>query len=74
MEMEDNEAAYRAHLAALISRTRSRGHSRYYNRYLNRCEAEAAAAFPRGAAAARRKNSLFGVLLASLGALFSFLG
>lgn len=72
--MEDTEDAYRQHLANLIGRTKSRGHSRYFNQYVNRCRAEAEAAYPKGAAAARKKDMAAGGILAALAALFSFLG
>lgn len=72
--IEDTEERYRQHLAYLISRTKSRGHSKYYNNFLNRCRAEAAAAFPRGAAAAKKKDFAAGGILAGLSALFSFFG
>lgn len=74
MHTEDTEEAYRQHLAALIGRTKSRGGTRYFNQYVNRCRAEAAAAFPKGAAAARKKDAAAGGFLGLLGALFGFLG
>lgn len=71
-EDEDTEERYRQHLAYLISRTKSRGRSRYFNQFVNRCRDEAAAAYPKGAAAAHKKDMRTGGLLFALGALFSF--
>lgn len=71
---EDNEERYRQHLAYLISRTKSRGGTRYFNQYVNRCRGEAAARFPKGAAAARKKDAAAAGAIGVLGALFSFFG
>ena len=73
-ENEDTEENYRAHLAKLISRTRSRGHSRYFNDFVNRCREQAAIDYPKGAAAAKKKDrqaaGFWGVILT----MFAFLG
>jgi hypothetical protein len=74
MQDEDTEERYRQHLAQLISRTKSRGNTRYFNQYVNRCRDEAALAFPKGAAAARKKDIAAGGFLGVVAALFSFLG
>ncbi|MBQ0958588.1 hypothetical protein KAK06_06410 [Ideonella sp. 4Y11] len=74
MEDEDTEERYRQHLAALISRTKSRGGTRYFNQYVNRCRDEAAIAYPKGAAAARKKDTAAGGILGALAALFSIFG
>ena len=74
MQVEDSEEGYRQHLARLISRTKSRGNTRYFNQYVNRCRDEAALAFPKGAAAARKKDLTAGGILGIFAALFSFLG
>jgi hypothetical protein len=74
MQEEDTEERYRVHLAFLISRTKSRGGTRYFNQFVNRCRDEAAAAFPKGAAAARKKDMAVGGVLGAIAALFSFLG
>lgn len=74
MQQEDTEERYRQHLAILISRTKSRGGTRYFNQFVNRCRDEAAAAYPKGAAAARKKDMAAGGFLAVLAALFSFFG
>ncbi|RZZ81957.1 hypothetical protein EAT51_07870 [Pseudoxanthomonas winnipegensis] len=72
--MEDNEQNYRQHLAYLISRTKSRGHGRYFNKFVNKCRAEAAAAFPKGAAAAHKKDNELTGCLAVLGIFGALLG
>lgn len=72
--MEDTEERYRQHLAYLISRTKSRGGTRYFNQYVNRCRVEAAAAYPKGAAAAKKKDMAGAGLLGAIFALFSFFG
>lgn len=69
-DSEDTEANYRAHLAYLISRTKSRGGTRYFNQYVNRCRAQAAADYPQGAAEANRKDGQLGGCLGIFGALF----
>lgn len=74
MEEEDTEERYRQHLASLISRTKSRGGTRYFNQYVNRCRDEAAAAYPKGAATARKKDMAAGGLLGALAAIFSIFG
>ena len=74
MNQDDTEENYRQHLAALIGRTKSRGHSRYFNQYVNRCRQEAAVAFPRGAAAAKKKDMAVGGILGALAAVFSIFG
>ena len=74
MQQEDTEERYRQHLAVLISRTKSRGGTRYFNQFVNRCRDEAAATYPKGAAAARKKDMVAGGFLAGLAALFSFFG
>jgi hypothetical protein len=71
---EDTEEQYRQHLAALISRTKSRGGTRYFNQFVNRCRDEAAIAFPKGAAAARKKDMAVGGFLGILAAIFSIFG
>ncbi len=71
---EDTEEQYRQHLAYLISRTKSRGGTRYFNQYVNRCRDEAAAAYPKGAAAARKKDMATGGFLGALAAIFSIFG
>lgn len=71
---EDTEERYRQHLAYLISRTKSRGNGRYFNQFVNKCRDEAALAYPKGAAAARKKDMATGGFLGMLAALFSFLG
>lgn len=70
----DNEDLYQAHLAALISRTKSRGHGRYFNKFVNKCRDEAAAAYPKGAAEAARKSTQKAGFAGILAALFAFLG
>lgn len=74
MQDQDTEERYREHLALLISRTKSRGNTRYFSQYVNRCRKEAAAAYPKGAAAATGKAAATTGLLGLLAALFSFLG
>lgn len=74
MQEKDTEQRYREHLALLIRRTKSRGHTRYFNKYVNRCRDEAAMAYPKGAAAARKKDMAVGGILGALAALFSFFG
>lgn len=74
MQNEDTEDQYRQRLAFLISRTKSRGGTKYFNQFVNRCRVEAAAAYPKGAAAARKKDMALGGFLGVLAALFSFLG
>lgn len=74
MEYEDTEEQYRQYLAQLISRTKSRGNTRYFNQYVNRCRAEAAAAYPKGAAAAHKRDSGRAGILGLIAAAFSFLG
>ncbi len=74
MQDEDTEEKYRQHLAYLISRTKSRGHSRYFNQYVNRCREQAAIAYPKGAAAARKKDAAAGGILGALAAIFSIFG
>jgi hypothetical protein len=74
MQDEDTEERYRQHLSFLISRTKSRGGTKYFNQFVNRCRAEAAAAYPKGAAAARKKDMAAGGILGMLAALFSFFG
>lgn len=71
---EDTEERYRQHLAYLISLTKSRGRGRYFNQYVNRCRAQAAAAYPKGAAAARKKDMALGGVLFALAELFSWFG
>lgn len=74
MHEDDTEERYRQYLAFLISRTKSRGGTKYFNQFVNRCRAEASMAYPKGAAAARKKD-LAGVgFLGSLAAFFSFFG
>lgn len=70
----DTEERYRQHLSYLINRTKSRGHSRYFNQYVNRCREEAAAAYPKGAAAARKKDIAAGGLLAVIFGAFEIFG
>lgn len=70
----DNEALYRQHLAALISRTKSRDNTRYFNQFVNRCRDEAAAAYPKGAAEARKQDTKVGGFLGVLAAIFSIFG
>lgn len=74
MQDQDTEERYREHLAHLISRTKSRGNTRYFNQFVSRCREEAATAYPKGAAAARKKDLAAGGLLGMIAALFSFLG
>ncbi len=74
METEDTEERYRQHLAALIGRTKSRGGTRYFRQYVNRCRDEAAIAYPKGAAAARKKDMAVGGILGAIVALFSIFG
>ena len=74
MEGEDTEENYRQHLAYLISRTKSRGNTRYFNQYVNKCRDQAALAFPKGAAAARKKDLAAGGFLGMLAAAFSIFG
>lgn len=74
MQEEDTEERYQQHLAALISRTKSRGGTRYFNQFVNRCRAEAAVKYPKGAAAAQKKNMAQGGFLAMLAAAFSIFG
>jgi hypothetical protein len=74
MQDEDTEERYRQHLAHLISRTKSRGNTKYFNQYVNRCRDEAAVAYPKGAASARKKDMATGGILGAIAALFSFLG
>lgn len=74
MQDEDTEERYRQNLAYLISRTKSRGGTKYFNQFVNRCRAEAAAAYPKGAAAARKKDMATGGFFGALAALFAFLG
>jgi hypothetical protein len=74
MQDEDCEDGYRQHLAYLISRTKSRGNTRYFNQYVNRCRDQAAIAYPKGSAAARKKDMAAGGILAAIAAFFSFLG
>lgn len=74
MQDEDTEERYRQHLAFLVSRTKSRGGTKYFNQFVNRCRDEAAAAYPKGAAAARKKDMAGEGFLGALAALFSFLG
>ena len=70
----DNEELYRQHLAELISRTKSRGNTRYYNQFVNRCRDQAAAAYPKGAAEARKKDVKTGGFLGALAAIFAIFG
>lgn len=70
----DTEEQYRAHLAQLISRTKSRGGTRYFNQFVNRCRDEAAIAYPKGAAAARKKDMKTGGILGAIIAIFSIFG
>ena len=74
MQNEDTEEYYRRPLSFLLGRTKSFGRSRYYNQFVKRCRVKAAAAFPKGAAAARKKDQALGGFLGVLAALFSFLG
>jgi hypothetical protein len=74
MQEEDTEDRYRQHLAFLISRTKSRGGTKYFNQFVNRCRAEEAEAYPKGAAAARKKDMAVGGFFGVIAALFSFLG
>lgn len=71
---EDTEERYRKHLAYLISRTKSRGGTRYFNQFIRRCRYQAAAAYPKGAAAARKKDASVGGFLAGLAAIFEIFG
>jgi len=70
MKNEDTEETYRQHLAYLISRTKSRGNGRYFNQYVNRCRREATAAYPKGAAAAAKKDMAVGGIVGVLAVLF----
>ena len=72
LQEKDSEERYRQHLAYLISRTKSNGASRYFNQYVNRCREEAAVTYPKGAAAANKKDNARDGFLGMLGALFSF--
>ncbi len=74
MQGEDTEEKYRQHLPFLISRTKSRGGTRYFNQFVNRCRDEAATAYPKGAAAARKKDGATGGFLAALAAMFEIFG
>lgn len=74
MGHEDTEEQYRQHLALLISRTKSRGNTRYFNQYVNRCRAEAAAAYPKGAAAAHKRDSGQAGFLGVIAAIFAIFG
>jgi hypothetical protein len=74
MQEDDTEDRYRQHLSSLISRTKSRGNTRYFNQYVNRCRTEAAVAFPKGAAAAKKKDMATGGILGAIAALFSIFG
>jgi hypothetical protein len=74
MHEDDTEERYRQHLALLISRTKSRGGTKYFNQFVNRCRTEAAIAYPKGAAAARKKDMAGAGFFGALAALFSFLG
>lgn len=67
MQSEDTEERYHQHVAYLISRSKSRGGTGYFNQFVNRCRDEAAAAYPRGAAAARKKDTAADGLLGVLG-------
>ncbi|NLX17620.1 MAG: hypothetical protein GXY45_11740 [Ramlibacter sp.] len=66
---DDTPENYRAYLSELISRTKSRGSGKYFNQYVNKCRAQAAARYPKGAAADSKKAAGFGIL-ASIAALF----
>lgn len=74
MEYEDTEEQYRQHLAQLIGRTKSRGNTRYFNQYVNRCRAEAAAAYPKGAAAAHKRDNGTAGFLGAIAAIFAIFG
>lgn len=74
MQYEDTEEQYRQHLAQLISRTKSRGNTRYFNQYVNRCRAEAAAAYPKGAAAAHKRDTGQAGILGAIAAIFAIFG
>ena len=71
---QDNEDRYRQHLAHLIHRSKSRGGTRYFNQYVNRCKEEAAARFPKGAAAARKKDGAAAGAIGVIGALLALFG
>ena len=70
MNSDDTEEMYRQHLAHLISRTKSRGNGRYFNQYVNRCRREATVAYPKGSAAAAKKNMAAGGIVGVLVVLF----
>lgn len=74
MDENDTEERYRQHLAFLISRTKSRGGTKYFNQFVNKCRAEADVAYPKGAAAARKKDMAGAGFLGVLASIFSFLG
>ena len=74
MEYEDTEEQYRQHLAQLIGRTKSRGNTRYFNQYVNRCRAEAAATYPKGAAAANKRDTGRAGFLGAIAVALSFFG
>lgn len=71
---EDNLENYRKYLASLMSRTRSRGYGRYYNKFASRCRAEAAAKYPKGAAADSKKFAGWFGLAALLDLIFNLGG
>lgn len=74
MRENDTEEQYRQHLAFLISRTKSRGGTKYFNQFVNKCRVEAAAAYPKGASAARKKDMAGAGFLGVLASIFAFLG
>jgi hypothetical protein len=74
VQEDDTEERYRQHLSYLISRTKSRGNTRYFNQYVDRCRDEAAVAYSKGAAAARKKDMAAGGILGAIAALFSIFG
>lgn len=62
----DTEERYRQHLANLISQTRPSGGMRNPDPFIERCREQADIDYPKGAAAAHKKDapkrSLFGVI------------
>jgi hypothetical protein len=67
MQEEDTEGNYRHYLALLVNSNKSRVGTEDQKQFMSQCRAEAAEAFPKGAAAARRKDMASEGIFADLG-------
>jgi len=71
MHNEDNEGNYRHYLALLVGSDKSSMGAEQRNQFMNDCRVTAEQAFPKGAAAARKRDMSSGGILGALATVLS---